>query len=113
MRNKHVSQITSTLSSNKLCSPFISTNLPVDDVAPWFTNCPNDIIEYAGDMYGAVVEWDEPIAEDNVGIEEPIERTHLPGDYFQEGVHHIENVAQDKAGNEAVCEFTITITAGN
>ncbi|XP_072022110.1 uncharacterized protein [Amphiura filiformis] len=91
--------------NEEYCDFFITIN---DDVAPWFINCPNDTTKYTA-RYGAVVYWDEPTATDNIGIVEPVQRSHLPGDYFQEGVHHIQNVVQDSAGNKGICEFNITV----
>ena len=83
-----------------------------DDVPPWFLDCPADITQYTGDLYGAVVQWAEPRPADNVDIITPVHRSHSSGDYFTEGAHVIQNVVKDTSGNEGLCEFNVTVETG-
>ena len=83
-----------------------------DKEPPVFTYCPDNITLYAGDGSTAVGMWTTPTATDNCGIVKfnPID---FPCPHeFELGPHVIRYVVEDAAGNQAVCEFTITVLPG-
>jgi hypothetical protein len=90
-----------------------------DTQLPFFITCPpTDItLSLAPGGCETVLTWAIPVAEDNCGIAEILE-TSLdenddPYQYFGTtvgvGTYNIQYTATDWYGNEAVCEFTITV----
>jgi hypothetical protein len=83
-----------------------------DTQFPFFITCPpTDItLSLAPGGCETVLTWAIPVAEDNCGIAD-IEQTGGPlfGATVGVGVYDIEYTAFDLYGNEAVCEFTITV----
>jgi hypothetical protein len=83
-----------------------------DTQLPVFITCPPaDItLSLAPGGCETVLTWAIPVAEDNCGIAD-IEQTGGPlfGATVGVGVYDIEYTAFDLSGNEAVCEFTITV----
>jgi hypothetical protein len=83
-----------------------------DTQLPFFITCPpTDItLSLAPGGCETVLTWAIPVAEDNCGIAD-IEQTGGPlfGATVGVGVYDIEYTAFDLYGNEAVCEFTITV----
>ncbi|TVR88079.1 MAG: HYR domain-containing protein, partial [Saprospirales bacterium] len=85
-------------------------DVTVEDVEdPVILNCPTNIIEEndPGEC-DAVVEWNEPVAEDNCpGVE--LSSTHIPGDIFEVGTTTVTYTAIDAAGNTSECSFEVTV----
>ncbi|TVR77432.1 MAG: HYR domain-containing protein, partial [Saprospirales bacterium] len=83
--------------------------ITVLDTIPPSINCPENIVAEndPGDC-GAIVNWDEPQAEDNCPGVSAIP-TQLPGEFFQVGSATVTYVATDASGNTAECSFTITV----
>lgn len=78
-----------------------------DKEAPQFTYCPHNIV-IKTDQYTERVLWPQPIAEDNTEIREVIS-SHKVGTDFAAGTTMVNYTAFDKAGNNATCNFTVTI----
>lgn len=81
-----------------------------DKEAPQFTYCPHNIV-IKTDQYTERVLWPQPIAEDNTEIREVIS-SHKVGTDFAAGTTMVNYTAFDKAGNNATCNFTVTIIQG-
>ncbi|MBK9270569.1 MAG: HYR domain-containing protein [Saprospiraceae bacterium] len=83
----------------------------VDDEDPTI-DCPDDIVDETdpGEC-GAEIGFDDPMADDNCGIDEVNQTGGLPsGSIFPVGVSEITFEATDIHGNTSTCSFTITIT---
>jgi hypothetical protein len=80
-----------------------------DSEAPVIADMPEDITQGsdAGEC-GAIVEWDEPTADDNCGVES-FTSTHNPGDFFPVGTTTVTYTAEDAAGNVTTESFDITV----
>ncbi|GFQ80330.1 sushi, von Willebrand factor type A, EGF and pentraxin domain-containing protein 1 [Trichonephila clavata] len=81
----------------------------VDKESPVFYDCP-DILHVTGSSTGTAVEWEEPTAFDNVGIAS-LFKSLEPNRTLTLGVHFVEYIARDLAGNTAQCHFRINITS--
>ncbi|GFT57284.1 sushi, von Willebrand factor type A, EGF and pentraxin domain-containing protein 1, partial [Nephila pilipes] len=81
----------------------------VDKEPPEFYDCP-ETIHVIGSNTGTAVDWDEPVAFDNVGIA-TVFKSIEPNTTLTLGVHFVEYVARDIAGNAAECRFRINITS--
>lgn len=82
-----------------------------DSEPPRFMNCPRNVRRYI-ETYrenSTSVRWEEPIADDNVGISWPWFRSHAPGTKFAVGDHHVSYVVNDLAGNNVTCDFDVSI----
>lgn len=89
-----------------------NVQVTADTESPVFTYCPDNLTLYAGDNNTATGMWTAPTATDNCGVVKfkPID---FPCPHeFELGQHPIRYVVEDEAGNEAVCEFTITVLPG-
>lgn len=97
--------------ANDLPNLFASCNFTItvtENVAPVLT-CPPVICAVAGPgLSEAVVEWTEPLAEDNCGIAELV---CLPasGDLFPLGATEVTCTATDISGNTASCTFLVEV----
>ncbi|XP_054752963.2 adhesion G-protein coupled receptor G4-like [Lytechinus pictus] len=82
-----------------------------DSEPPRFMNCPRSIRRYieTSRENTTFVQWDEPIADDNVGISWPWHRSHKPGTRFAVGDHHVSYVVNDLAGNNVSCDFVVSV----
>lgn len=78
-----------------------------DKEVPQFTYCPHNIV-IKTDQYTERVLWPPPIVEDNTEIREVIS-SHQIGTDFSAGTTVVNYMAFDKAGNNATCNFTVTI----
>lgn len=86
----------------------------IDSEPPRFMNCPRNVRRYI-ETYrenSTSVRWEEPIADDNVGISWPWFRSHAPGTKFAVGDHHVSYVVNDLAGNNVTCDFDVSIIEG-
>eukprot|EP00058_Branchiostoma_floridae_P017894 XP_002603383.1 hypothetical protein BRAFLDRAFT_80376 [Branchiostoma floridae] len=83
--------------------------MSLSDSHPPKLTCPADISSLS-ETPGDVITWDEPIAEDNSGQTVRLSANHRPGVRFtQYGVYTVTYTAVDTAGNQAKCDFTISI----
>ncbi|XP_072018875.1 cartilage intermediate layer protein 1-like [Amphiura filiformis] len=81
------------------------------DATPPQITCPADV-ETSTSGSAAIVDWVEPIAADNSGIP-PMQtyQSHQPGGFFTIGRTGVQYTFQDRAGNTAICSFTVTVSA--
>ncbi|CAM1319732.1 Uncharacterised protein g7299 [Pycnogonum litorale] len=75
---------------------------------PKVYGCPDSFTVTVGASKSVAVNWTEPSFTDNAKIES-IWKSNEPGSYFGDGIHAVKYVAQDAAGNEIQCNFSITI----
>ncbi|XP_071489355.1 hyalin-like [Diadema antillarum] len=93
--NSGVFTVTSTSSSGNLESPNIS--------------CPADITQSTDPgEFSANVTWSDPYVTDNSGVF-TITSTSSSGSTFPAGNTTISITAEDSSGNEATCNFTVTV----
>ena len=83
----------------------------MDNQPPTYTGCPGGrtAVLPTGSST-VVVTWTEPIAQDNNGVART-DQTHQPGSSFSAGLSTVMYTFTDVAGNQAVCEFTVTVTS--
>ncbi|GIY23897.1 sushi, von Willebrand factor type A, EGF and pentraxin domain-containing protein 1 [Caerostris darwini] len=82
----------------------------IDKEPPFFLDCPETLSVTGSGSQGTVVDWQEPIADDNVGIAS-ITKTLEPNSTLYSGIHLVQYVARDFAGNMGMCSFEINITS--
>lgn len=81
-----------------------------DTTPPVFTNCPTNITQTAvAGTNCTYVNWKEPTATDNSGIEPKITFTHRNGYCFLVGATTVTYTAKDTSGNTSKCSFIVTI----
>ena len=89
---------------------FISLVIMGDEVPPVIQRCPDSptyVIPFG--TQSRPVFWTEPTATDNSNGLVTVQRSHQPGDVFNEGMTEVVYTFSDQSGNEAVCTFTVTI----
>lgn len=79
-----------------------------DTESPNIANCPSDITANGGAGCSSAVNWTEPIALDNCAVNS-FNSTHTSGSTFPLGTTTVTYTALDDAGNNANCQFDITI----
>ncbi|XP_065418060.1 hyalin-like isoform X3 [Chrysemys picta bellii] len=78
-----------------------------DTIPPTITNCPWDItITTKTDP--VQVSWEQPEISDNSGVFTSV-ASISSGSCFRYGTHQVQYTAHDEAGNEASCQFKVTI----
>ena len=84
--------------------------LPLDTVAPTFSNLPTYIIKDtdAGQPTASVI-WTEPYVTDNWPLDITITQDYSPGDNFGIGVTTVKYTAMDNAGNTENYSFNVII----
>ncbi|XP_072030375.1 hyalin-like [Amphiura filiformis] len=82
-----------------------------DSVPPVVSNCPAHIYEVLEpSQTSLIITWDPPTARDDSGLPVSLHQTHSPGDQFTAGGYElVQYTFTDAAGNEAVCEFAVTV----
>jgi len=88
--------------------------ITIDDTEnPEFTVCSEDIVvNNDPDKCGANVNWQGPAAIDNCAVNQVLQTDAgglSSGDFFAVGTVGIEYTAFDNAGNEAKCNFNVTV----
>lgn len=84
-----------------------------DFIPPTITGCPNDIFESVDvNLSGAIVQYTPPVAQDNSGTATLVSTPQPSGTFFPIGKTTITFTYRDPSGNEAVCTFCITVSAG-
>ena len=84
----------------------------VDDEDPTINNCPSNIvISNNPGLCSAVVNWTEPIADDNCTAAGSLvwTKSHLPGATFPVGTTTVTYEVMDTFGNTSSCSFTVTV----
>nr|XP_048725936.1 uncharacterized protein LOC125645055 [Caretta caretta] len=78
-----------------------------DTIPPTITNCPWDIT-ITTETDPVQVTWEQPEISDNSGVFTSI-ASISSGSCFRYGTHQVQYTAHDEAGNEASCQFKVTI----
>ena len=92
------------------CSMDVTVN---DTEDPVIAGCPADItIQAEAGGCDAVVDWTEPTATDNCGMQS-FTSNYDPGDTFNAGTTTVTYTAVDIYGNVSTCSFNVTVLAYN
>ncbi|XP_072014221.1 hyalin-like [Amphiura filiformis] len=95
------------------CSFSITVVSDEDTTPPVISNCPDPIINMIPFGTTSVsVTWIEPTATDNSGTTPTVTKSQESGDDFGIGVTQVTYTFSDEAGNEATCEFSVTVEVG-
>ena len=92
----------------------IKFGLFIDEEPPQVVSCPGSmVIKTKGSS--EIVHWEEPVFQDNSGKEVRVINSDLPSGFIffcglMETVYYI---AEDQAGNKAICEFTVDVDCMN
>ncbi|KAL9960422.1 hypothetical protein ACROYT_G033877 [Oculina patagonica] len=87
-----------------------------DILPPTFgATCPaSPLIVYAErGLFSAQVNWNRPVATDNSGVPPAMTSNYQPLQRLNQGTHVIIYTAVDQSGNNATCDFTVTVTVIN
>ncbi|MGF1637997.1 MAG: HYR domain-containing protein [Cyclobacteriaceae bacterium] len=88
---------------------FFTLNLSMDLQAPVINNCPANIRRATdAGKNTAVVSWFPPTATDNCGTPQ-LTTSYAPGQAVLVGTQPVTYTATDNFGNQATCQFTITV----
>ncbi|CAL1275011.1 unnamed protein product, partial [Larinioides sclopetarius] len=98
----------SVTSGNKTAECSISV-IVLDKHPPVFPDCP-DTLSVTSSLGGTAFNWEEPVPQDNVGIAS-VSKSLEPDSILSSGLHFVEYVARDFAGNVGQCIFHINVTA--
>ena len=83
--------------------------LHTDNESPIITNIPDDIFQNTDNgLPTAIVDWIEPIATDNSGIQ-TLTSTHSPGSSFDIGVTIVSYTSVDSVGHDTTKTFSVTV----
>ena len=88
------------------------TLLPADILPPTFNDtCPTSpLLVYAErGLYSAQVNWNEPVATDNLRDATFLMSNYKPPQRFSRGTHVITYTAVDQSGNIATCTFAVKV----
>ena len=83
-----------------------------DSQPPTFgVSCPGTpLLAYAErDQFTALVNWTEPVATDNSGVEPNVMSNYQSPQRFSQGIHVITYTAVDQSGNNATCTFQVEV----
>lgn len=95
--------------NDSFCSFIIEVD-NADTDPPVIMNCPTDTIIYASpSMCGAVYTWQEPTITDACSESFINSPTFMPGDTFALGETTVGYLGFDAQGNQATCNFTVTV----
>ncbi|XP_071785176.1 uncharacterized protein [Asterias amurensis] len=84
---------------------------PTDMTPPVISNCPSDTtITVAPGTTSATVNWVEPTATDGDGLTPTVARSHAPNTAFPLGPTVVSYIFRDSTGNEANCNFVVTVS---
>ncbi|PIK50345.1 putative hyalin-like isoform X2 [Apostichopus japonicus] len=79
-----------------------------DVTTPDIMHCPSDLVISTCTSF-IEVSWEEPTAFDDSGQDVTRNMSHSPGDQFFIGDTTVNYIFTDLAGNEAICNFLVTI----
>ncbi len=75
-------------------------------------DCPDDIyIEVDCNTEGTEADWQECVASDNSGTTSLV-RSHVPGQFFEEGITPVSYTFTDPFGNAASYIFNVVVVKG-
>ena len=85
----------------------------MDTTPPEIINCPDDI-ENGIELGFTTKEifWIDPMASDISGSVSLVSQSHFSGSSFVTGKTKVQYIFGDSAGNEAVCQFYVSLTPG-
>ncbi|XP_072046539.1 hyalin-like [Amphiura filiformis] len=107
-----VSYIYADGSNNRATCEFEIHISESDTRAPSIISCPNnETVKIDIGSFGAIVNWDAPMAEDTSGYVMLLVQTHAPGTFFAIGTTMVSYIFRDNANNMAKCSFSVTVTA--
>ena len=90
----------------------VSLVLLADVLPPTFNDtCPTSpLLVYAErGIYSAQVNWNEPVATDNLGHAPYLTSNYKPPQRFSQGIHEVTYTAVDQSGNRANCTFAVEV----
>ncbi|KAJ9573729.1 hypothetical protein L9F63_008892, partial [Diploptera punctata] len=80
-----------------------------DSESPRVRDCPQPFeVQLLPGESSRTVSWAEPIFTDNVGVDR-IYKSKEPGQQMSPGLHHVNYLAHDAAGNRAKCHFSVHV----
>ena len=82
----------------------------VDTTPPSILNCPSTVRSFTA-LHDVNVTWIEPFAMDVSGDVALSSKSHEPYNSFKIGATPVFYIFEDKAGNKAICNFTIFVTS--
>ncbi|XP_033632228.1 hyalin-like isoform X2 [Asterias rubens] len=85
-----------------------------DEEPPQVVSCPGSmVIKTQGSS--EIVHWEEPVFQDNSGKEVTVINSDLPSGFtfFCGLIETVYYIAEDQAGNKAICEFTVDLDCMN
>ena len=85
----------------------------MDTTPPHIYKCPPDktiTVELGED--GSSYSWPQPYARDDSGNVTLVRQTHRPGFVFGFGYTTVTYVFADLSGNQATCDFVVTVESG-
>lgn len=85
----------------------------MDTTPPNINVCPEDIndsIELGSTTKR--VFWTDPVASDTSGSVSLDTQSHFSGNFFMPGKTGVKYIFADAAGNQAVCQFYVSLTSG-
>ncbi|KAK6170352.1 hypothetical protein SNE40_018764 [Patella caerulea] len=83
-------------------------DIKIDKHPPTIETCPDDIQVITVGEPRIMVDWDEPVFIDDIGIVD-IQQTHRPGQTFPLGEYIVSYVAYDAENNSAECNFGVIV----
>ncbi|GAA5031541.1 hypothetical protein GCM10011506_20540 [Marivirga lumbricoides] len=82
----------------------------IDETAPVFSNCPDDIYIERNEGCEVTASWQIPDLTDNCDEDIMVEASHDPGDVFPLGVTEVTYSAEDNSGLTATCKFKVVVS---
>jgi len=76
---------------------------------PEIINCPDDIFVETNDGGSATAEWQEPEVNSFCSVFQ-VQKSHEPGDSFNEGNTTVTYIFADSLGNELTCSFEVEVS---
>ncbi|XP_063229164.1 sushi, von Willebrand factor type A, EGF and pentraxin domain-containing protein 1-like [Bacillus rossius redtenbacheri] len=93
--------------SSASCSVVV---LVADAERPRVLSCPQSFrVQLDPGKTSRAVTWDEPVFADNVAVLYPVYKSKSPGQQMSAGLHHVNYLAHDAAGNRATCHFSVHV----
>jgi gliding motility-associated-like protein len=96
---------TDSYGNEGICSFTITVE---DTTVPFFTGCPANITVSVSANCKALVNWIEPVANDNCDIASETQSGE-PNTEFDVGITTVTYTATDDSGNMGICTFTVTV----
>ncbi|XP_038069618.1 uncharacterized protein LOC119738747 isoform X6 [Patiria miniata] len=95
------------------CSFTVTVTRTIDNTIPVISGCPTDrTVNLPSGSPSVTVSWTEPTATDNSGAEPTRTGSHTPGQSFTSGVTNVGYTFTDPSGNQAFCNFIVTVVGG-